>query len=70
MPVDRLRKDAYEAASEAVDAAPREAKRLYHRRSAAAGLSPGAIACFGLPRRGPTTHGVPASRRWTVVAGR
>ena len=35
VPVDRLRKDAYEAASEAVDAAPREAKRLYRRRSAA-----------------------------------
>ncbi len=35
VPVDRLRRGAYEAASEAVDAAPREAKRLYHRRSAA-----------------------------------
>ncbi|MDP9475371.1 MAG: HNH endonuclease [Actinomycetota bacterium] len=34
-PADRLRQDAYEAASEAVDAAPREAKRLYRARSAA-----------------------------------
>ena len=33
--MDCLRKDAYEAASEAVDAAPREAKRLYRARSAA-----------------------------------